>query len=130
MKSVITRRDKVHERKFKVDFFENKASNEKFLFYIFGFFFRVESLPFRLYHQLPTTLYMYKYKYYTYTGSIYYIYRSASTTYIQVVFLYIYIYIYIYTSIYHTCILIYTYLCKLKKWVLNKIFVSPITNSN
>ena len=114
------------ERKFKVDFFENKVSNEKFLFHIFGFFFRVESLPFRLYHQLPTTLYMYKYKYYTYTGSIYYIYTSASTTYIQVVFLYIY------TSIYYTRILIYTssYLCKLKKWVLNKIFVSPITNSN
>lgn len=67
---------------------------------------------------------MYKYKYYTYTGSIYYIYTSASTTYIQVVFLYIY------TSIYYTCILIYTYLCKLKKWVLNKIFVSAITNSN
>ena len=46
------------ERKFKVDFLENKASNEKFLFYIFDFFFRVESLPFRLYHQLPTTLYI------------------------------------------------------------------------
>ena len=46
------------ERKFKVDFLENKASNEKFLFYIFDFFFRVESPPFRLYHQLPTTLYM------------------------------------------------------------------------
>ena len=45
------------ERKFKVDFLENKASNEKFLFYIFDFFFRVESSPFRLYHQLPTTLY-------------------------------------------------------------------------
>ena len=45
------------ERKFKVDFLENKASNEKFLFYIFDFFFRVESPPFRLYHQLPTTLY-------------------------------------------------------------------------
>ena len=27
------------ERKFKVDFLENKASNEKFLFYIFDFFF-------------------------------------------------------------------------------------------
>ena len=48
-------------RKFKVDFLENKASNEKFLFYIFDFFFRLESPPFRLYHQLPTTLYM-KYK--------------------------------------------------------------------
>ena len=47
------------ERKFKVDFLENKASNEKFLFYIFDFFFRVESPPFRLYHQLPTTLYKY-----------------------------------------------------------------------
>ena len=46
------------ERKFKVDFLENKASNEKFLFYIFDFFFRVESPPFRLYHQLPTTLYI------------------------------------------------------------------------
>ena len=45
------------ERKFKVDFLENKASNEKCLFYIFDFFFRVESPPFRLYHQLPTTLY-------------------------------------------------------------------------
>ena len=45
------------ERKFKVDFLENKASNEKFLFYIFDFFFRLESSPFRLYHQLPTTLY-------------------------------------------------------------------------
>ena len=43
---------------FKVDFLENKASNEKFLFYIFDFFLRVESLPFRFYHQLPTTLYM------------------------------------------------------------------------
>ena len=47
------------ERKFKVDFLENKASNEKFLFYIFDFFFRVESSPFRLYHQLPTTLYIF-----------------------------------------------------------------------
>ena len=46
------------ERKFKVDFLENKASNEKFLFYIFDFFFRVESPLFRLYRQLPTTLYM------------------------------------------------------------------------
>ena len=47
------------ERKFKVDFLENKASNEKFLFYIFDFFFRVESPAFRLYHQLlPTTLYI------------------------------------------------------------------------
>ena len=45
------------EPKFKVDFFENKASNEKFLLYIFDLFFRVESSPFRLYHQLPTTLY-------------------------------------------------------------------------
>ena len=45
-------------RKFNVDFLENKASNEKFLFYIFDFFFRVESLPFRSYHQLPTTLYI------------------------------------------------------------------------
>ena len=44
------------ERKFKVDFLENKGSNEKFLFYIFDFFFRIESPPFRLYHQLPTTL--------------------------------------------------------------------------
>ena len=43
---------------FKVDFLENKASNEKFLFYIFDFFFRVEPSPFRLYHQLPTTLYI------------------------------------------------------------------------
>ena len=43
------------ERKFKVDFLENKASNEKFLFYIFDFFFRVESPSFRLYYQLPTT---------------------------------------------------------------------------
>ena len=42
----------------KVDFLENKASNEKFLFYIVDFFFRVESPPFRLYHQLPTTLYI------------------------------------------------------------------------
>ena len=47
------------ERKFKIDFLENKASNEKFLFYIFDLFFRVESPPFRLYHQLPTTLYNY-----------------------------------------------------------------------
>ena len=46
-------------RKFKVDFLENKASNEKFLSYIFDLFFRVESSPFRLYHQLPTTLYRY-----------------------------------------------------------------------
>ena len=37
---------------------ENKTSNEKFLFYIFDFFFRVESPPSRLYHQLPTTLYI------------------------------------------------------------------------
>ena len=44
-------------RKFKVDFLENKASNEKFVFYIFDLFFRVESPPFRLYLQLPTTLY-------------------------------------------------------------------------
>ena len=43
---------------FKVDFLENKASNEKFLFYIFDFFFRIKSLPFRSYHQLPTTLYI------------------------------------------------------------------------
>ena len=49
------------QRKFKVDFLENKASNEKFLFYISDFFFRVESPPFRLYHQLPTTLYIVKY---------------------------------------------------------------------
>ena len=47
------------DRKFKVDFLENKASNEKFLFYIFDFFFRVESPPFRLYHQLPTNLYIF-----------------------------------------------------------------------
>ena len=40
------------------DFLENKVSNEKFLFYIFDLFFRVESLPFRLYSQLPTTLYI------------------------------------------------------------------------
>ena len=33
---------------------ENKTSNEQFLFYIFDFFFRVESPPLRLYHQLPT----------------------------------------------------------------------------
>ena len=46
------------ERKSKVDFLENKASNEQFLFYVFDFFFRVESPPFRLYHQLPTTLYI------------------------------------------------------------------------
>ena len=43
---------------YRVDFLENKVSNEKFLFYIFDFFFRVESPPFRLYHQLPTTLYI------------------------------------------------------------------------
>ena len=47
------------EPKFKVDFLENKDSNEKFLFYIFDFFFRVESPPFRLYHQLPTILYIF-----------------------------------------------------------------------
>ena len=47
------------ERKFKVDFLEKRALNEKFLFYIFDFFFHVESLPFRLYHQLPITLYIY-----------------------------------------------------------------------
>ena len=60
MRSVITRRDKVHayRAKFKVDFLENKVSNEKFLFYIFDFFFLIESPPFRLYHQLPTTLYI------------------------------------------------------------------------
>ena len=46
------------ERKFKVNFLENKAANEKFLFYIFDLFFRVETPPFRLYHQLPTTLYI------------------------------------------------------------------------
>ena len=45
------------ERKFKVDFLENEASNEKCLFYIFDFFFRVESPIFRLYYQLPTSLY-------------------------------------------------------------------------
>ena len=45
-------------RKFKVDFLENKASNEKLLFYIFDFLFRVESPPFHLYRQLPTTLYI------------------------------------------------------------------------
>ena len=45
-------------RKFKVDFLENKASDEKFLFYIFDLFFHVESPPFRLYHQLPNTLYI------------------------------------------------------------------------
>ena len=50
------------ERKFKVDFLENKAPNEKFLFYIFDFFFHIESPPFRLYHQLPTTLYIKKKK--------------------------------------------------------------------
>ena len=59
VRSVITRVIKCTrtERKFKVDFLENKASNEKFLFCIFDSFFRVESPPFRLYHQLPTTLY-------------------------------------------------------------------------
>ena len=46
------------EPKFKVDFLENKASNEKFVFYIFNFFFRVESPPLRLYHRLPITLYI------------------------------------------------------------------------
>ena len=45
-------------RNFKVDFLENKASDGKFLFYIFDLFFHVESLPFRLYHQLPNTLYI------------------------------------------------------------------------
>ena len=45
------------ERKFKVYFLENKASNKKFLFHIFDFFFRVKSRPFRLYHQLPISLY-------------------------------------------------------------------------
>ena len=55
-----------YERKFKVDFLENKASNEKFVFYIFHFFFRVESSPFRLYHQLPTTLYNYTYEFFKY----------------------------------------------------------------
>ena len=42
----------------KVDFLENKVWDEKFLFYIFEFFFRIESSPFRLYHQFPTTLYI------------------------------------------------------------------------
>ena len=52
------------QRKFKVDFLENKASNEKFLFYVFDFFFRVESPPFRLYRQLSITLYIcYKFNY-------------------------------------------------------------------
>ena len=37
------------ERKFKVDFLENKASKEKFVFYIFDFFFRLESTPFQIY---------------------------------------------------------------------------------
>ena len=46
-----------YRTKIQSRFLENKASNEKFLFYIFDFFFRVESSPFRLYHQLPTTLY-------------------------------------------------------------------------
>ena len=31
-----------YRAKIKVDFLENKASNEKLLFYIFDFFFRVE----------------------------------------------------------------------------------------
>ena len=44
-------------RKFKVDFLENKDSDEKFLFYIFDLFFHVESPSFRLYRQLPNTLY-------------------------------------------------------------------------
>ena len=48
-----------YSKKFKVDFLENKASNEKFLFYIFDLFFRVESRHFRLYYQLPTILYIY-----------------------------------------------------------------------
>ena len=47
-----------YRTKIQSRFLENKASNEKFLFYIFDFFFSVESPPFRLYHQLPTTLYM------------------------------------------------------------------------
>ena len=47
-----------YRAKIRVDFLENKASNEKLLFYIFDFFFRVESPPFRLYHQLPITLYI------------------------------------------------------------------------
>ena len=47
------------QQKFKVDFLKNKDSNEKFLFYIFDFFFRVELPPFRLYHQLPTILYIF-----------------------------------------------------------------------
>ena len=38
---------------------ENKTSNEQFLFYVFDFFFRVESPPSRLYHQLPTILYIF-----------------------------------------------------------------------
>ena len=46
-----------YRTKIQSRFLENKASNEKFLFYIFDFFFRVESSPLRLYHQLPTTLY-------------------------------------------------------------------------
>ena len=47
-----------YRAKIKVDFLENKASNEKLLFYIFDFFFRVELSPFRMYYQLPTTLHM------------------------------------------------------------------------
>lgn len=51
------------ERKFKVDFIENKASNKKFLFYIFHFFFRVESPPFRLYHPVYLLTYAHAYRY-------------------------------------------------------------------
>lgn len=59
--------------KFKVDFLENEASNEKNVFHIFDLFFYVQSPSPRLYHQYrdivyemsatANTLYMFPYNY-------------------------------------------------------------------
>lgn len=45
--------------KFKVDFLENEASNEKNVFHIFDLFFHVQSPSPRLYHQYGDIVYKY-----------------------------------------------------------------------
>ena len=47
-----------YRAKIQSRFSRKQSLEEKFLFYIFYFFFHVEAPPFRLYYQLPTILYI------------------------------------------------------------------------
>ena len=61
VRSVITRRDKVHAYRTKIQSrFSRKQSVKRKIFILyFRLLFSRRITPFRLYHQLPTTLYMY-----------------------------------------------------------------------